>query len=467
MITVAGLAKIAAQQYRAAAAIVHSTTARYNWPAVARPEQILPGEPGAAIPRKDWQIFMVKSGRGWGKTLTGAQAVRAQVAEGRRRSVALVAPTLGDGRRLMLYGPSGIMTISPPAECPRWIEKERELVWPNGAMGYLYSSEEPERLRGGNHDMAWCEELGAWRNASMTWRMLRLANRITGPRGDHPQYVITTTPRPTDLIRELVVNPLTIVQEGTTYDNAANLDPLWLAAIREEFEGTRLGEQEIEGKLLGDTPGALWKMAKIEAARVVTAPDFLRSIIAVDPATADVEERRKAAEAELFIAETGIIAAGRAACRCRGQEEQHAFITDDLSGYFTPEEWGTLVVEAFNRNQADHVIAEVNQGGELVAANIRAQGGQRIPIRTVHASRGKATRAEPIASLAEKGLVHHVGVFPKLEDQLTTWSPLTSRKSPDRLDAYVWGLTDLMLGIGARPFQAATTFRPRVVPRRI
>jgi phage terminase large subunit-like protein len=419
----------------------------YDWTALARPEQVPPGEPGAAIPRRNWRYWVIKAGRGWGKTMTGAQTVRAQVAQGRRRNIALVAPTLGDGRKLMIEGPSGILEISPPHERPRWIEKDRELHWPNGAVGHLYSSEEPERARGGNHDFVWCDELGSWRNAEMTWRLIRLATRITGPRGDRPQMVITMTPRPTSLIRALVVNPGTIIQGGSTYDNAKNLDPDFFDAIREEFEGTRLGKQEIEGDLLGDTPGAMFKMSTIEKARVVATPfDLLAVGLAIDPATADVEERRRAAETEIFTAETGIVYAGIGRCLCQNKEAIHGFVLGDLSGYYQPEEWAKVAVDAYHEHQMDRIIAEVNNGGALVGATIRAYASDRpVNYRAVTASRGKAIRAEPIATLYEKLQVHHVGVHARLEDQMTTWNPLLARKSPDRLDANVWVLSDLML----------------------
>jgi predicted phage terminase large subunit-like protein len=426
------------------AKVVHS----YDWRRVARPDQLPPGEFGAAIPRSDWRSWIIQAGRGWGKTRVGAETVRMQVAQGRRRSIALVAPTLGDGRKYMIDGPSGILAVSPKAERPIWRHEDRQLVWPNGARGYLYTSEEPERARGGNHDFLWGDEAGSWRNAAMIWKLLRLALRITGPRGDRPQSIFTLTPRPTELVRRLISNPRNIVTRGNTYDNAANLDPDYLDAIREEFEGTRLGKQEIEGELLGDTPGAMFKMSQIERLRVQRPPfDLQRVVVAIDPAVADAEERRRAEKDETFVAETGIIVAGVGRCLCKGTEGLHAFILDDVSGYYQPEEWARAAVKMYRDHKADRIVAEVNNGGALVGATLRAYGGDsRVPYKAVTASRGKETRAEPIATFYEKGEVHHVGVHPKLEDQLTTWNPLTSRKSPDRLDAAVWALTDLMLG---------------------
>jgi len=424
----------------------------YDWTSMARPEQIPPGEPGAALARKDWDYWIIKAGRGWGKTMTGAQTVRAQVAQGRRRNIALVAPTLGDGRKLMIEGPSGILAITPEVDRPTWIAKDRELHWPNGAVAHLYSSEEPERARGGNHDYLWADELGSWRNAEMTWKLIRLALRITGPRGDSPQMVITMTPRPTALIRQLVINPGSIVQGGSTYDNAKNLDRKFFEAIRDEFEGTRLGQQEIRGELLGDTPGAMFKMSTIERSRVVVPPfDLLRVVLAIDPATADEADRKRAAETEIFTAETGIVYAGVGRCICQNKEAIHGFVLGDLSGYYQPEEWAKIAVDAYHDQQMDKIIAEVNNGGALVGSTLRAYARDRpVAYQAVTASRGKAIRAEPIATLYEKGEVHHVGVHARLEDQMTTWNPLLARKSPDRLDADVWALTHLMLS-GSAP----------------
>lgn len=442
----------------------------YNWQRLARPKQIPPGEPGSASTRKDWQNWFLMTGRGFGKTRTGAETVRAQVHAGRRRRVAFVAPTLGVARRLMVEGPSGILAVSPPSERPIWLHQKRELHWPNGAVGIVYTTEEPELIRGNEHDYAWCEELGAWRNPRTTWDMLQFCLRITGPHGDAPQTIITSTPRPTELVRSLVASDFTEVTKGTTYENTANLDPTFMRKVLAEYEGSRLGQQELEGKLLGDTPGALFKLSQIEADRVQRLPDQMRRIVvAIDPAVADVEERRKAQEdEEYFIGETGIVVAGVGVCSCeRSRGERfplHAFVMDDLSGYYQPEAWAKLALDAYDDHKADRVIAEVNNGGALVEANLKAQSNRRFAYKAVHASRGKVIRAEPIATLYEKHVVHHVGVLAQLEDQITTWNPLLSRKSPDRLDAMVWGMTELMLE--PRAGSILTTVQP-TVPRRM
>ena len=428
---------------------------RFEWRQVARSKQLAPGTPGAASKRLDWRYWFIMAGRGFGKTRTGSEWIREQVRLGRRRRIAFVAPTYDSGRKIMIEGPAGILNVSPPDERPRWLHQRKELHWPNGAVGFLYTAEEPDALRGPEHDAAWCEEIGAWRNAEETWNMLRFGMRVRGPLGDSPQTCITSTPRPTKLVRKIVVNPKTEVTDGTTYENRANLDDDFLDAVLTEYEGTRLGEQELLGKLLGDTPGALWRMARIDELRVTQAPDAVRVVVAIDPAVADADERREAERAQRFTAETGIVVAARARCSCRGKEEQHGFVLDDVSGYLEPEGWATRAVEAYDTHSADRIIAEVNNGGALVEATLRALGGdraKRVSYRAVHASKGKIARAEPIAALYEKGLVHHVGVFAKLEDQMTTYNPLLVKRSPDRLDAGVWALTDLMLGPRAPSF---------------
>jgi len=422
---------------------------RFDWHSLARPKQLAPGSPGAFSRRRDWRYWFLMAGRGFGKTRTGAEWIREQVRQGRRRRLALVAPTYDSGRKVMIEGPSGILNVSPPDERPRWLHQRKELHWPNGAVGFLYTAEEPEALRGPEHDAAWVEEIGAWRNAESTWSNLRFGMRVRGPLGDAPQFCITSTPRPTSLVRKIVANPKTEVIDGTTYENRDNLDEDFIEAVLAEYEGTRLGEQELLGKLLGDTPGALWKMSTIERLRVLVAPESIRVVVAIDPAVADAEERREAERSQRFIAETGIVVAARARCLCRGKDEQHGFVLDDLSGYLEPEEWATRAVNAYDEHSADRIVAEVNNGGALVEATLRALGGdraRRVSYKAVHASKGKITRAEPIAALYEKGMVHHLGALAKLEDQMTTFNPLLVRRSPDRLDAAVWALTELMLG---------------------
>lgn len=418
---------------------------RYDWEARARPKQRLPGTPRAYSPRTDWRYLYLSGGRGSGKTLTGANTLRGLVRDGKVRYPALVAPTLNDGRRLMIEGPSGLLEQTPPNERPRWVARDRELHWPNGVVGTLYTTEEPERLRGGNHDFAWCEEMGSWRNADAAWSNLRLAVRLARPDGGRPFFVITTTPRPTPLIKAIVADPATEAVIMPTDENAENLDPDFMASL-EQYRGTRLGRQELMGELLGDTPGALWKMALLDSLRVRQAPDLTRIVVAVDPAVADAAARKEAKAAERYTARTGIVSAGVGMCLCKGTPEQHGFVLRDSSGYYEPAEWARVVARDYAELHADRVVAEINNGGALVESNIRTLGDAAIAYRPVTASRGKSIRAEPIAALYEQGKVHHLEGLTALEDELTTWNPLLAANSPDRLDAVVWALTDLMLG---------------------
>ena len=433
-----------------------------DWAAIARPEQLIPGEPGASLSRRDWRNWMLMAGRGFGKSRTGAEAVSYLVREGRARSIALIAPTYKAARRLMIENPfSGLLAISPEDERPIWNKSDSELRWPNGAIGYVFTSEEPDAVRGFNGDLAWCEEVGAWKYPNETWSNLQLGLRVPGPKGDRARAIITTTPRPTKLIKQLVDNERTVVTGGTTYDNAANLDPAALAEFLDLYEGTRLGRQELLAELLGDTVGALWTLALIEKHRVRVAPDLMRLVVAIDPPVKDPS--RAAADddsgGESSSAECGIVAAGIAPCRCKGGEpEMHGFVIEDLSAMLSPKEWAERSVDGLERLHGDRIVAEENQGGALVESNLRTLGANNIPYRGVNASKGKQTRAEPIAALYEQGKVHHVGEHAKLEDQMTTWQPLKAKKSPDRMDALVWALTDLMLG------EARTVFRGSAVP---
>ena len=394
----------------------------HDWQFWARPDQLPPSG--------QWRIWLLLAGRGFGKTRTGAELIRSRVAARHARRLALVAPTAADARDIMVEGESGILAISPHWDRPRYEPSRRRLIWHNGATAVFYSADEPERLRGPQHDMAWCDELTSWRHPE-AWDMLMFGLRL----GDDPRVVVTTTPRPMPLLRALLKDPLVAVTRGTTYQNRANLAPDFLDQIVRKYEGTRLGRQEIEAQILDDLPGGLWSRDLIDAAQVRSAPHLARVVVAIDPA----------ATSGAMADETGIIVAGR-------DIVGHGWVLADLSGRYRPIEWAKTAITAYHAHRADRIVAEINNGGEMVETTIRMID-PNVPFTSVRASRGKITRAEPVAALYEQGKVHHLGTFSQLEDQMCTLTRHGqdrgerngSRFSPDRVDALVWALTDLLV----------------------
>jgi phage terminase large subunit-like protein len=391
-----------------------------SWRAKARAEQIEPAG--------DWSIWLLLAGRGFGKTRTGAEWVLEQIAAGKKR-IALVAPTAADARDVMVEGESGILACSPEWNRPVYEPSKRRLTWPNGAQAATYSADEPERLRGPQHDAGWCDELAAWRFPE-AWDMLQFGLRL----GSRPRCIVTTTPKPTKLIRDLIARHGrdVAITRGRTADNAANLAPSFLLTVERQYGGTRLGRQELEGLLLTDTPGALWTREMIERARVrfVDLPEMRRIVVAIDPAATSGEDAD----------ESGIIVAGL------GQDGK-GYVLEDRSGRYTPTEWAREAVAAYYRRGADRIVAEVNNGGEMCEACIRVIDPS-VSFKAVHASRGKIARAEPVSALYEQNRVFHVGAFPALEDQMCEFSPggMAGGGSPDHMDALVWALTELMVG---------------------
>jgi phage terminase large subunit-like protein len=416
-----------------------------SWELAARPEQLEP--PG------DWRVWLLLAGRGNGKSRTGSETMRGWVQSGRCGHLALVGATAADARDVMVEGPAGILRVCEREGLPAAYEpSKRRVTWPNGATATVYSAEEPDRLRGPAHDGAWCDELAAWSNVQDVWDQLQFGLRL----GTKPRTIITTTPRPIPLIRKLLRDPDVHTTRGRTIDNEANLPPSYIAAIRSAYEGTRLGRQELDAEILDDNPGALWRLDDIDRLRVKAAPQLRRIVIGIDPAVSS----------NASSDETGIIAAGVGQCwelpECQGAD--HAFVLEDRSGIFTPAGWAAAVAGMYERLNCDRVCAEINNGGAMVEATLRAYGNAQIAYTGVHASKGKVIRAEPIAALYEQGKVHHVGGLSKLEDQLTQWDPVADGGSPDRLDALVWGLTELLLGAGRVVYTKPS--RPGV-PRRI
>lgn len=391
---------------------------QYDWRGRwARPDQLPPDG--------DWRVWLLLAGRGYGKTRTGAEWAREQVEHHGRRRLALVAPTAADARDVMVEGESGILAIAPPWNRPLYEPSKRRLTWPNGAVATTYSADEPDRLRGPQHDAAWCDELAAWKYPE-AWDMLMFGLRL----GSDPRAVVTTTPKPVRIIRELLAAPTTVVTRGSTFDNAANLAPAFLAQIVAKYEGTRLGRQELLAELLDDVPGALWQRGQLDTLRRKAAPDMARIVVAIDPAMTSGEDAD----------ETGIVVAGKGV-------DGHGYVLADLTCRLSPDGWARRAIEAARRYQADRIVAEVNNGGEMVEHTLRTVE-RSIPYKAVHASRGKRVRAEPVAALYEQGRVHHVGGFPELEDQMCTFVPDTFDGSPDRVDALVWALSELMLREG-------------------
>jgi phage terminase large subunit-like protein len=386
---------------------------QHEWAFNARPAQYLPL--GA------WQNWLIKAGRGFGKTRTGAETVRQWVKS--YPLVNIIGATADDARDIMIEGESGILAICPPSERPLYKAAKRQLEWPNGARTLIFTADEPDRLRGKQHMKLWADELAAWRYPD-SWDQAMFGLRL----GDNPQAIVTTTPRPIKIVRELMASPNTIVTHGTTYDNRENLAPSFFTNIINKYEGTRLGRQELNAEILDDNPNALWRRVDIDALRVKVSPELKRVVVGVDPA---VTSKKTSAE-------TGISVCGLG-------HNDHAYVLDDASLIATPDGWAKKVVSVFNLHEGDRIIAEVNNGGELVEATIRTVDPY-IPYKAVHASRGKHKRAEPIAALYEQKRVHHVGSFPELEDQMCNFDPEDeSADSPDRMDALVWALTELML----------------------
>ncbi|MCW2285693.1 putative phage terminase large subunit-like protein [Rhodoblastus acidophilus] len=388
-----------------------------SWRARALPHQIEPDG--------DWTIWLICAGRGAGKTRAGSEWILEQVSAGRRR-LGLIGPTSADVRDVMIEGESGILACAPDWNRPVYEPSKRRLTWPNGAIATTYSAEEGQRLRGPQHDALWADELAAWTDAQMTWDMAQFGLRL----GARPRALVTTTPRPTKLLRDLIAREGrdVVITRASTRDNAANLATSFLATVENQYGGTRLGRQELEGELLTDVPGALWSLAMIEEARVrrEDVPEMRRIVVAIDPAVTSGEDAD----------ETGIIVAGLGV-------DGVGYVLEDRSGRYSPTEWAREAVAAYHKHRADRIVAETNQGGELVRATVEVVDAN-VAYKGVHASRGKYTRAEPVSALFEQRRVKIAGAFSKLEDQMTTFQPGAS-KSPDRLDACVYALTELML----------------------
>lgn len=329
----------------------------------------------------------------------------------------------------MAEGESGIIAVHPPSFRPTYEPSKRRLTWPNGAQAFLYNAVEPDQLRGPQHDAAWCDELAKWAYAEETWNMLQFGLRL----GERPLQVITTTPRPIKVLKEIMAAKTTAITRGSTMENRGNLPPSFFEQVVARYEGTRLGRQELNAEILDDNPNALWTRAQIDDLRVDEPPPLERVVVAIDPSgtKGDIEAPAN---------DVGIIVAGLAG-------NGHGYVLADRTCNVSPAEWGKRAVEAYHRYGADRLVAERNYGGAMVEHTIRTVD-PKIAYREVVASRGKWVRAEPVAALYEQGKVHHVGSLAKLEDELCDFTPdgTVAGESPNRLDALVWALTELMLG---------------------
>jgi phage terminase large subunit-like protein len=399
-------------------------------------------------PGGDWSVYFLEAGRGFGKTESGCQWIR-HLAEtkGRDGRFALVAPTAADVRDVIVEGPSGILAVSPPWFKPAYAPSKRRLTWANGATALCFSADEPERLRGPNFTDAYVDEIAAWRDP-VAWDMLMLGLRLR--RGGHePRAFVTTTPKPLPWLRAIKRLATTIVGKGTTYENRDNLADSFLRQIVTKYEGTRLGRQELEAEDIEDVPGALWSTQLLDALRVPRAevPELGRVVVAVDPSVSDPGD-----DPDDDASECGIVAGGMGVVNHPTLGYQaHGYVLGDRSLKAHPAVWARAVVAAYREFAADLVVAEVNNGGAMVAETIRAVD-PGVPVKLLHASRGKRTRAEPVAALYEQRRVRHVAGqdFAALEAQMTGWVP--GLKSPDRMDALVWLVTELLLEGAALEF---------------
>ncbi|KPP94102.1 DNA-packaging protein [Erythrobacter sp. HL-111] len=404
----------------------------YHWHLFARPAQLAP--PG------DWRVWLVMAGRGFGKTRAGAEWVRSVAEEHPDARIALVSASLAEARAVMVEGESGILSCTPPERRPLFEPSLRRLRFPGGAQAQLFSALEPEALRGPQHSHAWCDEIGKWpvshQRATRCWDNLLMGLRL----GKEQRIVVTTTPRPVPLVERLLNQEAygdTVVTRGSTHDNSANLPRRFLAAIEAEFAGSQLARQEISGELLRDIEGALWQRALIEAIRESgQCPPARRVVIAIDPpASAEGDE-------------CGIIVAAL------GQDGIARVLADCSIGNAAPGRWARAAADAAAAWEADRVVAEANQGGAMVRSVLHA-ADHALPVKLVHASRGKTARAEPVAALYSAGKIRHHGVFAQLEDQLCGMmlggDYSGPGRSPDRADALVWAMTELLLSRAGDP----------------
>jgi phage terminase large subunit-like protein len=384
-----------------------------------------------------WRTWLVLGGRGAGKTRTGAEWIRSRAVGApysvqRAHRIALVGETIGQVRSIMIEGVSGLLSVHHAAERPSFEVSRNQLVWPNGAIAQVFAADDPDSLRGPQFDAAWCDELGKWRRPERAWDNLQFALRL----GPQPQCIVTTTPRPIELLKKIMDDPATVTDRSRTIDNTVNLSPAYLDEMQRWYAGTPIGRQELDGEIVEDRMNGLWQRHWLAQARLSARPELKRIVVAVDPpvtSTAGADS-------------CGIVIAGL------GVDGRGYVIGDRTIQGRDPATWAHAVVAAYHDYRADRIVVETNQGGDLVVQVFKGIDAN-LPVKKVHASRGKFLRAEPVAALYSEGRVAHVGEFPELERQMCDFAAdgLANGKSPDRLDALVWALTELMLTVQRNP----------------
>jgi phage terminase large subunit-like protein len=394
--------------------------ALYDWKRTARPNQLPPAG--------DWLTWLVLAGRGFGKTRCGAEWIRAEIDSRRASRIALIAETQKDLEEVMVFGESGIYSVFPKHQKPKITKKPIRVEFHTGAIATGYNATEPDQLRGPQFDGAWCDELAKWRYARETWDQLQFGLRL----GSHPRQIVTTTPRPIPLLKEILAAKTTVISRGVTLDNRDHLAASFIKSITDKYAGTRLGRQELSAEILDDVPDALWTRAALDRDRrkFDGVPPLKRVVVAIDPAAKLNDTPEEGAATGIIVAAVG--------------DDGRGYVLDDATCRESPNGWARMAVACYDRYQADCIVGEVNNGGDMVASTVRAVR-PTVPFRSVHASKGKWTRAEPIAALYEQGRISHVGTFASLEDEMVNFGPngMVGDASPDRVDALVWALTEL------------------------
>lgn len=439
----------------------HRRALLYAWDFWARPKQLPPPDGPSYGRSGKWLIWLLLAGRGFGKTRTGAQYIHRRAMQ-KRRHIILAGATSADIRDTMIEGDdSGLLAVAPPNERPTYNPSKARITWPNGSWARLITADKPDKFRGPNADTFWADELAAWRYAEAAWTQLMLCFRV----GDDLRGVVTTTPRPTPVIKRLVTQRNVALVKGTSYENRANLADAWFEEVLKPLEGSRMGRQELLADILEDAPGALWRREQLDKDRVKEPPaNRIKVGVAIDHAVSTGPGRITTQKVETGAdrkPNSTAIVAGCLGDDPAGQDARlHGYVLDYRAGIWTPKQWAHKAYEVLRDVDGDFFIVERNQGGDLVANNLKTvdfkeYGFTQMPkIHEVHASRGKFTRAEPVASLDDQHRIHHVGSFGELEDQMCQWEPDLGMESPDGLDARVWLFTHLM--IDKRPVRPGT-----------